>query len=87
MKQPLERDGSFPPELTQPPPDLVGGSIVFQEQIVSPNLEGFLIGRILNSDTYLKREIARDKAATFSLQDYLSLAESDYLFARKFTEQ
>lgn len=43
--------------------------------------------RILNSDTYLKREIARDKAATFSLQDYLSLAESDYLFARKFTEQ
>lgn len=42
--------------------------------------------RILNSDTYLKREIARDKAATFHLREYASLAESNYLFARKFTE-
>lgn len=42
--------------------------------------------RIRNSDIYLKREIARDKAATFQLSDYPSLAESNYLFARKFTE-
>ena len=42
---------------------------------------------ILNSDTYLKREIARDKAATFSLADYADLATTDFMFARKFTEQ
>lgn len=42
--------------------------------------------RILNSDIYLKREIARDKAATFQLREYPALAESNYLFARKFTE-
>ena len=42
--------------------------------------------RIRNSDIYLKREIARDKAATFQLSDYPSLAESNYLFARKFME-
>ncbi len=43
--------------------------------------------QILNSDTYLKREIARDKAATFSLADYPDLATTDFLFARKFTGQ
>lgn len=42
--------------------------------------------RILNSDIYLKREIARDKAATFHLREYASLAESQFLFARKFSE-
>ena len=42
--------------------------------------------RILNSDNYLKREIPRDKAATFQLSEYSSLAESNYLIARKFTE-
>ena len=42
--------------------------------------------RILDSDIYLKRDIARDKAATFQLSEYRLLAESHYLFARKFTE-
>ena len=42
-------------------------------------------GTILNDGQYLKHDIQRSNASTFRLADYPALAESGFLFARKFT--
>lgn len=41
--------------------------------------------KIINSDVYLKREIARSTASVFTLEDLPGLRSSGFLFARKFT--
>ena len=43
--------------------------------------------KVINSDNYLKREIARSTASVFSLDDLPGLRNSGYLFARKFTSK
>ena len=43
--------------------------------------------KVINSDKYLLHNISRSNASTYNLNDYESLCETGYLFARKFNER
>ena len=43
--------------------------------------------KIINSEKYLLHNISRSNASTYRLNEYDGLCETEYLFARKFTER